>query len=131
MTSGADQIRVIYDGDCPFCANYIGIVRLRENFSVELVDARANPDVAQDFAARGFDLSDGMIVESAGRLYYGAEAIHALSLLSSSSGLMNRLIAFFFRHGWLARALYPSMKLGRRLTLALLGKSAEIATKKV
>ena len=34
------ELRVFYDGDCPFCAQYVAMVRLRENFDVSLVDLR-------------------------------------------------------------------------------------------
>ena len=46
-----------------------------------------------------------------------------MSLLTSRSGLLNRAIAAVFRSPRLARLLYPAMRLGRRVTLALLGRS--------
>jgi len=118
-----DGLQIIYDGDCPFCSAYIRLVRLREAVGgVELVDARAHPDLVRDFQARGVDLNETMVVRYAGQLYAGADAIHLLSVLSSESGRANRFLARIFRNDRRARHLYPWLRAGRNLTLKLLGR---------
>ena len=39
-------LHIVYDGDCPFCRNYVGLLKLRERLDVHLVDARREPALA-------------------------------------------------------------------------------------
>jgi predicted DCC family thiol-disulfide oxidoreductase YuxK len=118
----ADTLTIIYDGECPFCASYVQMARLREAVgAVELVDARgADPRVAEAQAA-GLDLDDGMVVLWRGERHYGAEAVHLIALLSGEGGLGNRLQRRLFRSPRAAAALYPWLVRGRRLWLRATG----------
>jgi len=122
MSGNKHRLTVIYDGDCPFCSRYVQFCRLRETFDVELVDARAHPDVAAELWSKGYDLDAGMVVQFEGRAHHGAEAMWLLSTLSSKSGLWNRSFAAVFRNRRLAGILYPVLRAGRNLTLRLLGR---------
>ena len=117
-----ETVEVFYDGACPFCSNYVALLRLREEFSVRLVDARTHPDAVAEFAAKGLDVADGMIVRFPGSVHHGADAMTALSMISTG-GRLSGVLAHVFRRRWLASLLYPGMKLGRRITLTLLGIS--------
>jgi len=114
---------ILYDGECPLCATYVRMTRLRASAGpVRLIDARSDaPEVAEARAA-GLDLDRGMIVKLDGRLYHGDAAMTALALLTTPSGVFNRLMRAFFRRPALARMLYPLMVAGRKLTLRLLGR---------
>ena len=63
-----------------------------------------------------------MLVLYGGRTYYGADAMHILSSLTSRSNAWNGLTASVFSRHWLARVLYPFLKLGRSLALLVLGR---------
>ena len=121
---GAESLTIIYDGECPFCASYVRMARLREAVGqVELVDARGpDPRVAEARAA-GLDLDDGMVVLWQGRRHYGAEAVHLIALLSGEGGLGNRLQRRIFRSPRAAALLYPWLVRGRRLWLRLSGRT--------
>ena len=114
---------ILYDGECPFCAAYVRMTRLRASAGpVRLIDARSDaPEVAEARAA-GLDLDRGMVVKLDGRLYHGDAAMTALALLTTPSGGFNRMMRALFRRPALARALYPPMVAGRRRTLRLLGR---------
>jgi len=117
-------VRIIYDGECPFCSAYVRLVRLREAAGhVDLVDARAHPDLTRDFLREGIDLNQTMVVQYGGQTYAGAEAVQILSLLSSGTGLMNRMTAGILSDRRRARLLYPVLRAGRNMTLRLLGRS--------
>ncbi len=105
------QLRIVYDGDCPFCANYVGLMRLRETYSVELVNAREDRALADSY---GLDLNEGMIVDVEGRVLHGSRAVAFLSRVSRWPGLL--------RSDKVAAALYPWMRLGRTVTLKILGR---------
>jgi predicted DCC family thiol-disulfide oxidoreductase YuxK len=104
-------LRVVYDGQCPFCSRYVELVRLKQQYDVELVDARQNPDTAENY---GLDLNEGMIADLDGKVHHGADAVWLLSMLSERPGLLSRRR--------IAKALYPWLRRGRRLTLRILGR---------
>lgn len=118
---------VVYDGQCPFCSRYASLLRLREAVGpVRLVDARdgGSPEgraLVERLWAEGYDLDQGMAFVHEGRVFYGAEAVERLALLSTPSGLFNRLNGALLRHRRLADGLYPFLKTGRRLAITLRG----------
>lgn len=113
-------LRIVYDGYCPFCSRYVRLVRLRENFAVELIDARAEPKRA---ARYGLDLNEGMIADIDGDVHHGSDAVWMLSALSRKSGLANRVLAALLSSRSAARLLYPLMRFGRNAALLLMGRS--------
>lgn len=116
-------LTVVYDGECPFCSNYVRLMALRRTVgTVALVDARDGGPVIEDLTRRGYDLNHGMVVRFGATLYYGADALVLLSTLSEDRGAFGRSLSRLLRSPARARLLYPVMKLGRRATLALLGR---------
>jgi hypothetical protein len=63
-----------------------------------------------------------MIFAYGGRAYWGADAIHAIALLTARSGPFNRINAALFRNKMLARLAYPGLRAGRNLALFLKGR---------
>lgn len=118
-----DQMKIIYDGECPFCASYVGMLRLRENIKdIQLIDARDAAQSVQAMQERGMDINDGMLVIYKDEIYYGPDAMNILSLLTSENAFFNRVIAFFFRSKWSSRTLYPVCRFFRNIALAVLGR---------
>jgi predicted DCC family thiol-disulfide oxidoreductase YuxK len=116
-------LTVIYDGECPFCSNYVRLYRLRQLVGqVRLVDARGNDPALSVVRDARLDLDEGMAVLWQGQLYHGAAALHLLAMLGSGDGLFNRVNRWLFSRPRLGRRLYPAMVAGRKLTLRLLGR---------
>ena len=112
---------IIYDGQCPVCSHYVRLLQLRDAIGVvELVNARDAHPLVQLVAASGYDLNEGLVFIHRGHTYFGEEGMTMMALLSSGSGLFNRLNGALFRRPWLTRVLYPVMKVGRRSLLWLL-----------
>ena len=118
----AKKLKIVYDGDCPFCSRYARLVRLSENFQVELVNARSASLNANDYTDQDIDLNEGMVVDLDGQSYHGADAIWLLSTLSSRYGIWNRLLANMFASRSRARLCYPILRFGRNATLFVLGR---------
>lgn len=119
----SDPAIIVYDGECIFCQNYVSFIRLKDAVGdVELVDARSDDPRVAALVAKGIDLDEGMVFMHNGQIHYGPDAVHVLSRLTSPVGVLNRLNARIFASPALTRALYPAMKLGRRLTLIARGR---------
>ena len=114
----------MYDRECPFCEAYCRLVRLRDSVGrLRIVDAREDSDLMQEISARGLDIDQGMVLKVGEQLYYGADAIHVLALMSSRSGVFNRLNYQVFRSSRLAHLIYPVLRSSRNLALKLMGKT--------
>ncbi len=118
------KIVLVYDKECPACDNYCRMVRIREDIGeFVLLDARDPSVVLNEITALGWDIDQGMVLKMDHQLYYGADAIHALALISSRSGFFNRLNYWMFKSKHLARIFYPLLRALRNLLLKLLGKT--------
>lgn len=96
------RVRVLYDGDCPFCSAYARLARLRRRHDVELVDAREAGELVRELRERGYDVDEGMIVLVDGEVHHGDDAAAFLELESgggrlASSGLVRNLYPFVYR----------------------------------
>ncbi len=114
---------ILYDGDCPFCSNFVKMVQLRKAVGpVALLNIRENKELADHYAAKGFNLDQGMLLHLDGQDYWGADCMNRIALLSSESDAFNKLNAAVFRHQRLSRVLYPVLRTGRNLSLWLMGR---------
>src|SRR5215813_6427302 len=122
---GAPQpIVLVYDKQCPACDFYCSLVRIRADIGkLELVDARDGGPIMDEITAAGLDIDQGMVLKVGKQLYYGADAIHALSLMSTRAGFFNRLSYWSFRSKTVSGVLYPVLRTMRNLLLKMLGKT--------
>lgn len=92
------EILVVYDAEWPICDFYCRLVRVRVSVGMlKLIDARESTAVMEKITRAGLDIDQGMVLKIGNELYYGSSAIHALALISSPSGLFNRLNYWVFR----------------------------------
>lgn len=111
--------RILYDGECPFCASYVRFARLREALGeVELVDARQVPEQVEAYAARGYPIDDGMIVDTGDEIYFGGDAVYAINCLVSPNPVMR-----WFGGRAFLKFVYPALRAVRNLSVRLLGKT--------
>jgi predicted DCC family thiol-disulfide oxidoreductase YuxK len=123
-TSATDEIVLVYDWECPACDTYCRLICTSGSAgTLHLVNARESSAVIDEITQAGLDLDQGMVVKMGGQLYYGANAIHILALVSSRSDLFNKLSHYAFRSLTLSRILYPGLRTCRNLLLKLMGKT--------
>lgn len=114
---------LLYDGECPFCSQYVRLVRIRESIGpLALTNARDGGPEYDQVRQAGLDLDEGMVLSHAGRLYHGEDCIHALAMLSEPNSVFNRLHVWVFKSPRRASVLYPVLRAFRNLTLRLLGR---------
>ena len=114
---------LIYDGECPFCSRYVRLARLQKTLGgFRLIDARQGGPEVENARARGLVMDEGFLLHLDGKFYHGAECIHRLALMSSSSDIFNKLNYAVFRSERRSRILYPLLRTGRNAVLRLLGR---------
>lgn len=124
MLNAQKSIILVYDKECPLCHAYCRMTRIRESLGkLVLQDAREQSAVLDEITALGWDIDQGMVLKVEDELYYGPDAINVLAMMSSRSGIFNRLSYWTFKSKRLSRFLYPIMKSVRNLLLKILGRS--------
>ncbi|ETX13283.1 hypothetical protein OCH239_12305 [Roseivivax halodurans JCM 10272] len=119
----ASVMEIVYDGECPFCASWVRMVRLRERVgAVELVDARSGDPRPAMLAEAGYDLDRGMIVRWRGQVFHGDAALHLMAVQSGPGGVANSLQRRVFSSPRIAAAVYPWLVRGRWLALRMMGR---------
>lgn len=114
---------LLYDRECPLCEFYCRRVRVNTaTGGLLLVDARVPSELLAQVTAAGLDIDQGMVLKLGEQLYYGADAIAALALISSRSGLFNRVNYWIFRSSGVSRCFYPVLRSMRNLLLKILHK---------
>ncbi len=114
---------LVYDQDCPVCRNYCRVLAIRQAAGgMSILNARDNPPIMAEINARGIDMDEGFVLKISEEFYHGADAIHMLALMSTRTGVFNRLNYLVFKLKPLSRFLYPILKFGRSILLKLLGK---------
>ncbi|PHS40245.1 MAG: hypothetical protein COA91_04520 [Robiginitomaculum sp.] len=117
------NIILVYDHDCPVCHSYCRVVSIRKAAgNMTILNARDNPPIMEDINRLGIDMDQGFVLKIGEEFYHGADAIHSLALLSTRTGVFNRLNYRIFKSKTLSKFLYPILKAGRRGLLILLGK---------
>jgi len=120
----AAPLLLVYDKECPACRNYCLMVRIKESVGqLQLVDARDDTPIMREITKAGLDIDDGMVLKTGDQMYYGSDAIHALSLISSRSGIFNRMNYWVFKSKRVSHVLYPVLRAGRAVLLKLMRKT--------
>jgi predicted DCC family thiol-disulfide oxidoreductase YuxK len=83
------RARLIYDGACIFCDAYVRLLSLREAVGpVELIDVRSGDLRLRAYQSAGYDVNEGMLFEYNGTVYFGADAMNVLAILSTPVNLI-------------------------------------------
>ena len=117
---------IVYDGACPICSRYAALVRLNSICNVELLNARSAVAKQRLSPAEIKRIIRELLVRTPHRDFWGGEAVWLLGLRDQSSlesalkGTRNPPFAW--------QGIYYILSCGRRLILALTGRSPDIST---
>lgn len=114
------NLKLYYDGDCPFCSRYADILGLKNCYELTLCDARVELEWME--CREGLSLDDGVIVVLEGRCFQGVEALDMLLGFCRFKGLFFGLQRFVFSRPWLGGVIYGVAKFLRRALLRLQNK---------
>ena len=118
------DIHLVYDRECPACEFYCQRVDVSPAAGKLIrVNAREHSPHMDEITSANLDIDAGMVLMKDGTIYYGSDAIHQLALLSSKTGLVNRLAHALFRHPRIAKLLYPVLAACRNLLLKALRRT--------
>lgn len=121
------NIWLVYDYECPLCDMYCRAIRIKKDIgSLHLVDARRPNKLMDEITAKGIDIDNGMVLKLDNAIYYGSEAIHVLTLLSTPSGVFNKINYWVFSSKFVARMLYPICRSIRNVLLFNIMKRKKI-----
>ena len=119
-----EEILLIYDKECSACNNYCQMVQIKETVGdLKIINARDSSDVMQEITDADLDIDQGMVLKLGDKLYYGSDAIHALALMNSRSGMFNRVNYWMFKSERVSKLLYPMLRSFRNLLLKGIGVS--------
>ena len=114
-------IYVIYDGECPFCSDYVKAMRIK-NVADQLVLVNARTERYQHLLnGKSFDLNEGMLVVIDGKYYHAAQAVQILALVATPLSWLNKINFFLFRIPFIADLYYPVCRCIRNLALKVKG----------
>jgi hypothetical protein len=100
------------------------MVRIRKSVGeLKLVDARVPSEILDEITAAGLDIDQGMVLKMGNVIYYASDAIHALALIGSQSGVFNRINYWIFRSRARSRIFYPVLRFFRNFLLKMLRKT--------
>ena len=76
---------IVYDGECPFCRNYVRLMELRKAVgNVDLVNARTSHPAVWKLVELGYDLNESMAAIYGGKIYYGSDAVVLFSSMTNA-----------------------------------------------
>lgn len=105
------EILLIYDQKCFVCDAYCRRAHVRAGAGVlQRIHARDASPVMAELNARRLDVDGGLVLKRGDRYYYGAEAIHELSLLSDRGNPFNWFTYQIFRSSRVSHVLYPILR---------------------
>ncbi|NEO17474.1 MULTISPECIES: DCC1-like thiol-disulfide oxidoreductase family protein [unclassified Moorena] len=121
------QIQIVYDGDCPFCTEFVKLIKIREKIrSIDIVNARESPVLRDRLARSGYDLNEGMaVIIDDHDVLFGADAVTALAAWSEDMSTFKRIVFSIMRKKNIMRRIYPVLRFGRNITLFALGRKRE------
>ena len=119
------KLTLYYDKQCPFCSKYAKLLKLKENFEINLKDARENLDEIS-VLCKNLDINDGFIVIYKNDCFQGAKALEFLNRAVDKTTILGKLHFFFAYENNFSKFLYKTLFILRKIVLFILRKDSNI-----
>jgi len=119
------KLTLYYDKQCPFCTKYANLLKLKENFEINLKDARENLDEIS-VLCKNLDINDGFIVIYKNDCFQGAKALEFLNRAVDKTTILGKLHFFFAYENIFSKFLYKTLFILRKIALFILRKDSNI-----
>lgn len=119
------KLTLYYDKQCPFCSKYAKLLKLKENFEINLKDARENIDEIS-VLCKNLDINDGFIVIYKNDCFQGAKALEFLNRAVDKTTILGKLHFFFAYENNFSKFLYKTLFILRKIALFILRKDSNI-----
>jgi len=116
------KIEIYYDGDCPFCTQFVVLSKLKKEYEVSLYNLRNVPDKVNEFKEKSYDVNEGMIVIFDNEIYFGHKAVYLITNLSDKKFFLSKIYKTFFFNLTVTKYFYPILRFFRNITLKILGR---------
>ena len=120
------KIEIVYDGECPFCTDFVVVSNIKKNVgSVRLINARdTEAHAVKMLKKQGINLDDGMaIIHEDGSIMYGALAARFITVYGQGKGLRAFFYRLLLRNERVAKCVYPGLVSLRKLFFRMTRRS--------
>ena len=111
-----ESIILYYDEVCPFCNNYAQVLKLKEQFKIELKDINISTDEIASLS-KNINIEDGFIVVYKNTYYQGARALQFLDSVVEKKTFLGKLHFLFKYDNFFSNTLYKILLILRKVVL--------------
>ncbi len=111
-----ESIILYYDEICPFCNNYAQVLKLKEQFKIELKDINISTDEIASLS-KDINIEDGFIVVYRNTYYQGARALQFLDSVVEKRTFLGKLHFLFKYDNFFSNTLYKILLILRKFAL--------------
>ena len=116
-----DKIKIIYDGDCPFCNNFITVANLKKNLkNVVFLNARESIEAKEIISNCKLNIDKGMIVSISGKILFGERAATFI-VINGSGGIIFLIYKFLLSNEKVSKIIYPVLVFLRKTYFRIIG----------
>lgn len=116
-TNNPNTIYIIYDGECPFCSDFVKGMRIKNAADqLQLINARVE-DYRHLLKDQAYDLNEGMLVIVGEHYYHAAAAVNILAMMTTPLSIVNKINFLLFKHPFIANLYYPVCRFARNAAL--------------
>lgn len=114
-------IKVVYDGQCPFCRWYVDSLAGDDRALVK-EDARCSPQLVEQLQSAAIDINQGITLLKGGQIFQGAEALTLLARHHAGSVFLKSIHHRLLYYRLVSVLLYPFLRLLRNGYLKVMGQ---------
>ena len=111
-----ESIILYYDEICPFCNNYAQVLKLKEQFKIELKDINISTDEIASLS-KNINIEDGFIVVYKNTYYQGVRALQFLDSVVEKRTFLGKLHFLFKYDNFFSNTLYKILLISRKVSL--------------